>query len=52
MSIYKHVKRECWQSYLYRRKWCKKTFYNHLERKQWVDERKDNTRYVILNSSK
>jgi hypothetical protein len=49
MSIFK---KECFQEYLYKRKWCKKTFDNHLDRKKWVDEREYDTRYVILNSSK
>ena len=49
MSIFK---KECFQEYLYKRKFRKKIFDNHLDRKQWKDERQYDTRYVMLNSSK
>lgn len=52
MSIYKHIERECWVEYTYNRRYLKKTFYNHLERKQWVFKVSLDDRYQVLNHSK
>ena len=49
MSIFK---RECFIEYLYKRRFCKKTFDNHLDRKQWIFKANLDSRYLILNQSK
>ena len=49
MSIYK---RECWVEYKYNHRYCKKTFDNHLDRKQWIFKANLDGRYLVLNQSK
>ena len=51
MSIYK---RECWVDWarnggsrIYR-----KTFDNHLDRKKWIEDKQNDSRYILLVMSK
>lgn len=49
MSIYK---RECWLDYSYKGRFFRKTFDNHLDRKQWTFKLSLDNRYQVLIQSK